>query len=170
MSESLITIQPQPDFPRVDLTDDNASMLELLLQNAAIRRDSHTLAESAVAPYRPAHLAIVMMANRYLTPESMYGIHAGATTLEAIAGMVQPNLREYDATAIVRHTVSLSMVDELDEALSLLETAGERFSLEQPNTREVILAVVSRYDRTLGKSAILGAALVRQIELAAMNQ
>ncbi len=169
MSESLISLTPQPDFPRVDLTDDNAELLELMLQNATIRRDSHQLAESAVQPYRPTHQALVMMATRHLTSENAYGIHAGATTLEAITALVQPHLREYDSNETFRRTISLSLVDELDEALALLENAGERFSREQPNTREVILTVVSRYNSSLGKSAILGAALVRQIELLTMK-
>lgn len=169
MSESLITIEPQPDFPRVDLTDGNASLLELMLQNTEIRTNSHQLAENTVAPYGPAHQALILMARRHLTQENTYGIHAGATTLEAITAIVQPHFREYDTRKTFQHTVSLSLVDELDEALALLESAGERFSKEQPNTRDVVLAVATRYNRTIGKSAILGAALVRQIELAAMK-
>ncbi len=59
VSEILTGIYPQADFPRVDLTDGNADMLELMMANVDIVNESHRLVEDTSWIFRVGHATVL---------------------------------------------------------------------------------------------------------------
>lgn len=140
-------------------------MLEVLLQHKGTRDAFHEGAERAVPLYQLAHSAVVDMSRAQLDNQSPRGIDTGILAYECISGFVCPVPPEYDSESIINHVTSILKINARDEALTTLLNAKDRFMHEQPLASEVIFAVTSEYDRTLGEAAIMGAALAREIEL-----
>lgn len=170
MSEHLTQLHPQSDFPEKDLTDENASMLMLLLQNKEIRNSYHTQAERTILLYALAHSGILAVTKRTLNQESTEGIHAGILTYEAMNAAVRPIAPKYEQQIAVESTAQLQAVKDSDEILTLLINARSRLLDEQPLAAEIVSSVAKRYSARLAEGALLGAAMSRSVELDAIDR
>lgn len=165
MSQFAINLLPQPEFPKQDLTQENAALLGLLLQNGDFRRDFHQAAEHNFKLYSVAHLALITTSRRELDETVAKGINIGTTTYESIAAAVRPGSVDYPEQAILEQTGALSLYRHKNQIIDLFVNARDEFIEAQPRTVDVILEVTGRYNRSLGESAIAGAAVTRQMEL-----
>lgn len=149
----LIKLEIQPDFPRADLTENNADMLKELLIRGSGHEGLDAHAEQLEAAQRYIHLignramAFLGVKTRYDEDELRSFSH-GFASLETISAVVQPP-RVYDIQAAMRavHEIFVDTTDgiELEHKELLLATTEGREP--QPIVRERPLVDVELADR-----------------------
>jgi hypothetical protein len=87
---SLVTLEPQYDFPRKNISENNANLLELLLLNQETVVLSHTIAEGFSHLYKTGHrvlsdVAAIELDDAQRARASSHGI----TASEVISAMVR---------------------------------------------------------------------------------
>ena len=160
---------PQPDFPRSDLTQDNADMLELLLQNKDMRNLAHMQAELHAPHYKLAHQALISLGGRLDQQRSIKGIDAGAAIYEAVTALVRPAIPEVSELKVYHQLRGIYAIKDQDEAMNRILEARSKFDGEQVRTRNLVLEVVSRSPFPIGDAALMGAALSRELDLNIMD-
>ncbi|MCB9819797.1 hypothetical protein H6796_00605 [Candidatus Nomurabacteria bacterium] len=82
MSELITGITPQEDFPRVDLSEENAELLELMLANLELVNSGHEMGEGVSWMFRVGHPAVVVGLGRiYDKPELLEAIDHGVKSM-----------------------------------------------------------------------------------------
>ncbi len=169
VSELLTGIHPQADFPRVDLTDGNADMLELMMANVDIVNESHRLVEDTSWIFRVGHATVLHGTKRtYDDSNYLAAVDTGIVTFEAITAMVSGIAATSDMLTVNNQASKLIQTDgrQLDE---YMESSVESFTADMPRTREVIERSARRFHGHLTVYAMLGAAMSRQFELACVD-
>lgn len=165
MAELITGLSPQPDFPRADLSDSNAELLELMMANADIVSRSHQAAEQASWLFRVGHATILHGAAKlHDGDERLAAVHSGVSTYEAITAFICGASMVSDITVINNNSAKLRRAGS-HEISNYVETSLESFSRDMPRTSEVITASTRRFHGPLTSYAILGAAMSRQFEL-----
>jgi hypothetical protein len=165
MSELVTGITNQANFPKVDLSDDNATLLELMMSNVGILRESHEVVERASWIFRVGHATILHSAKRvYDEGSRMSAVNHGVTTFEAITAMVGGIAAVSDPTPVNRQSSRLTLFDP-NELGNYIDSALDSFRSDMARTAEVVRSSSSRFHGPLTSYAILGAAMSRQFEL-----
>lgn len=153
-------MEAQPDFPHSDISDTNASILELLLQNRDITNESHNTAETHSWLFRLGHRAIyASMSQAIENQESLAALSTGISTYEVISSLVRP------VDALVLHNnpeVSSYFTDPntpYQGYLHIIDEAREQFSASMKRTGSVVTAVAGRHHAAHTDYALTGAAL-----------
>lgn len=86
---SAVQLEPQPDFPNVDLTQQNADALELLLANKELLASFHVAAERSAWKFRVGHPAVrACVKHVYQSGPRLKAAEHGIVLYEAIAGLL----------------------------------------------------------------------------------
>ncbi len=167
MTELITGISLQPNFPREDLTDENADLLELMIANHEIRTSSHEAVERMSWVFRIGHPSILFSAAKiYDEDERLTAIHHGVVSFEAITAMVGGNAIVSDIVPTNREASRLLHLEEV-ELESYIDQAVDGLKYETPRTAEVVHASAARIHTALTSYALLGAAMSREFELRA---
>ena len=166
---SITVLEHQPDFPKEDLSNKNADFFELFLQNSDLVELSHPVAEQSRTLYVMAHRAITSAANILDSDHYSHGsLSSGISYYEIISSMVamHPPL-EQEARAAIAAQSLVSRLDDKSAFINLMVDARDKFTSEQPNAAEVIKSAASRYHKSAEQYAVVGAAVIRDLELQA---
>lgn len=164
MTELVIGVSMQPDFPREDLTDTNADLLEFMMSNRDIVVAGHQAAERVVWSFKVGHVAISRSTPKvYDDFDWQSAIDHGTTTFEAIAAMVGGGIGRVDSFPIHTQAVALMNLPTSDLRRHCEEAVG-KFQSNAPRTAEVVRVSSSRYHGVLSAYAVLGAAMSWQFE------
>lgn len=167
----LLGLESQPNFPHEDLTDDNAAMLELLLQNEAVLLEGHKTAEAAAWVYGKAHPALRQAGERLEAVEPhLAAFSHGIAAYETVAALVQAKPVPWSGeNLLVVESKALEVRTGLGESalLGYMDDASEQFKAEMPNTVEVVQESAKRLQLDVAGYAIIGAGVARQFELSA---
>ena len=170
MTELLTGLSTQYDFPRVDLSEDNADLLELMMANVRVLDQAHTTAEQGSWIFRIGHQAVLNGAARRFPnadQQALSAVNNGIATFEAVTCIINGISRDTDMAPANREFLKLTHADteDLDE---YIETALQTFTTDMPRTAEVIRTSTRRFHGPLTSYAVLGAAMSRQFELASV--
>lgn len=170
MKTSFVNLAPQESFPEDDLTDDNTAILELILQNNEVRKDSHDAAERSVFLYSASHVSVKALAT-YVNKEHLYkGMDLGAIIYEATSLLVKPQPELYDTMSMLTAVRSISHpYADSDEFMTTMIDAKDTITSECPNLSHVVTEITRRYSPQLTEAALVGAGLMRGSELTAKN-
>jgi hypothetical protein len=160
----LIGIPSQEDFPRRDISEDTAQILGLLLANQQARLSGHESVDS-IELYFNAHRLILTAGQRIPNLSHRGAFNHGIVTYELVAAMVRPMVTYEDLTVPKIGLVPVGL-EGTNDFLRVLEEAGEKFG-DMPNTASVVNETVEYVYPGLGMYAVYGAAMARQVELAA---
>lgn len=159
-------LEPQPGFPLEDLSDKNASTLELLLANKLIVDEWHDVAENIAWAFRVGHPAAVRGAERIYDGAHVEAVSHGVAVLEAmntaVIGSVASDADMFRVNASAHDLISNASEGRL-RGHSI--AAIQDFREEMPRTAEVVQSTSRRFFGSLTEYAILGAALERRIVL-----
>jgi len=162
----LVGLEAQPDFPRADLTDANAALLELVLANNREVATAHQLAEWAVWLYQLSHPAVQQAGQRVAAIEPhLPAFSHGVSAYEAIAALVQAAPAEADQLAVRANALSLGSGLAEAALFGYVDDASEQFKLVMPRTAKVVQTSAERLQHDVAGYAIIGAAVARQFEL-----
>lgn len=166
MERILITHTDQPDFPDVDLTEDNAQMLELMLSNYELVMGGHKAAEEASSVMRINHPAVVCGARRiYDDDRRVQAIDHGVAVFEAAHAYVVGKpltteagdvTREYNAAKVGALLVPHDLSDYMDESVEALRH-------DAPRLAELSRVTSRRFYSNLTEYAVLGTAMARRL-------
>lgn len=167
----LVTLRPQDEFPRVDVTEPNADMLELLLLHRETITLSHASAEHINFLYKLGHASLTLAAAGYLAETvQTEAFSFGISTFEAVAALVRPSPGEASGKKSFIHHIVLTTHKKLDENfIGAVSDAREVFEEEMPRTTQLVGQSASRFCRDYMDYAVSGAALARQLEIDATN-
>ena len=165
----LTTLDYQPEFPEVDLTDNNAAFLEVFLQNNTIIEAAHPQAEKHQLLYEIAH-SLVKDSKDNFNDESHYaGLTHGFTLYEIISSVVSPQPLQLEKPALITAAKGLTWALHSSRFNEYLTDAYDDFTHQQTVTAEVVSNAASRYHPGLTHYAVMGAAIERQLELEARD-
>ena len=165
MAELLTGLTPQTDFPRVDLNEQNADLLELMMANVGILQQHHDIVEDISWIFRVGHRAILhSTAKVYDDSDRLAAVNHGVAMFEAITAMVDGIAAVSDPTPVNNQAGRLIRLDTT-EVSNYFDSSVESFKTETPRTAEVIRASSARFQGPLTTYALLGAAMSRQFEL-----
>ena len=163
-------IEVQGNFPKEDISDDTAEILELLLQNRELVGTFHTSAELLRFLYRLGHKTMELTAQPHLDDEHRlrafsYGIEA----FETVGALVRPQAgaQATDETATrqimtVRKSLNRNFAPVLTDA-------RDRMKDELPRTTFVIAQSALRFYRQHTDYALSGAAIAREVEVLSLG-
>ena len=161
----LTVLDYQPDFPEVDLTENNAAFLEIFLQNNMLVEASHPQAEQYQLLYRMAHIAVTESKELFNDDSHHAGFTHGFTLYEVISSIVAPKPPQVEPVSVLAVTRGLNIALRSDKLTDYLTDAYDDFTSTQKLTTEVITGAANRYHTGLVHYAIMGAAIERQLEL-----
>lgn len=87
----LLGIEPQPDFPRVDMSESNARLLMVMLANRGMLKIFHETAESNILLFRLSHLAVSGAIDAIYDREKALAASIGVAIYEAASALVNYN-------------------------------------------------------------------------------
>ncbi len=162
----LEVITPQPDFPRVDLTEENAEYLTLVMANHGVLQSGHMVAETT-HPIFPATHSALTVATEHLfdRPENLRAIEFGIRGLEAITLFVLANPLEPELKELKSNIVNIMKPSNIAGVYGYFERVHEEFLHETPRTAAVIAESAARYIGSQANLAVFGGAVARQFEL-----
>ena len=157
-------ITQQLDFPRRDLSDDNAQMLEVMLSNPHVLNIFHETAESVNAVYRVGHPIVKITIEQLYDSQHAWAASVGTAVYEAIAALVQKPTTDI-SPVMLEH---LQSPDSTEALVYTLQSELQAFYRDMPNTAAVVESASSRVtaDTTY---AVLGAVVTRNFELVDAN-
>lgn len=162
---SILTLESQPNFPSEDLTDANATLLELLLANQTVLDQAHYNAEKESLLFRVGHRAIIANTSRFIDHAAyIEAISSGIAKYEVISRTVNPD----QAKRAHNHEAALSYFINPDPTLDYLTLVGDTrdtFSFEMPRTKNVIEESTPFRLRQYQEYILAGAALARMAEI-----
>jgi hypothetical protein len=159
----LTRLELQPSFPHEDISSSDADLLELLLANETLFRDSHAAAETSYPAYQAGHDMLTnvvwpILDNRHRLAAFSYGISA----YENIGGLVRP-AAPYNTADFVHITATGVKLQE--DFVSVSSDSRERFSDELPHVAQVIAQTALRRYEGYTDYALTGAAIAACLEL-----
>ena len=154
----------EADFPKTDISDETAEVLELLLLNRELVGGFHENAERAHALYRMGHGALHLASKPNIEGDRLAAFSYGIGTLEAIRLLVRPtpsDLSEYAAGLKVAISTNALATDFVDTIVD----AEDKFATKLPRTRQLIGQSATRFFPLHANYAISGAAMARDLEM-----
>ncbi len=166
MSELIRGITAQPSFPVEDLTDSNASMLELMLANEALVEDTHLGIENLSWTYKVGHATVVAGSRRIYDISPVQAINTGASMFETISALVASDI-SLEASGFAVNSIAADLIHTKNDAdlLAYALHAVESFRLDLPRATDVVLEASKRKHQTFRHYTLLGAALERRFSL-----
>lgn len=162
-------LEPQPSFPKKDITDKNAGMLELLLANEEIVLIGHEASEKLSWVFKVGHPAIVRGAGRiHDDSRKLAAVDRGVAIFETATTMLTSNPPDMDWSTVNTNGVALATAFNSRNLEAYADTAMHNFTENMPLTREVVEKSAARFFPYFTTYAALGAALARQFELDAV--
>jgi hypothetical protein len=156
----------QPDFPSVDLTDDNLSRLKgLLLIEPTLLDTAHDTAER-ISLYRTGHQVLRLVAGETFTEyPRIQAVSQGAAIYEAITTLIRQG---FDSSRYIEIDHAILATLALNEFRELLGDADNSHSdpfKNLPKLAGIIELVVARYcDDTHAHYAVAGATAALHLE------
>ena len=162
---SIATLEHQPDFPAVDLSENNALFFELLLTSRAQVEQHHRSAEAAELLYKLGHASVRLSADTFANESGYESLQYGLAGYEIIASIIVTP-REPLAD-IVPHVAARSLITTLHKSTApdFMQDLYDEFTHEQPITTQVIRAAASQHHAATAHYAVIGAAIGRQLDL-----
>ena len=163
-------LTPQPEFPAVDLTEDNARMLAGMLANELQVQGFHNASESGVPLFRKLHpIVSERLPNDCMAASQAQAMSHGMTVFEAINAAVNsiiPSKADITALhiALLSPEVNKYFTDKFEAS-----DARERLLVDMPRAAEVIDEASSRFYAGLGDYAVVGASVEREIILETLS-
>lgn len=165
MTELLTGLTPQPDFPREDLSDTNADLLELMLANPDLVHLGHLEGEKMSWAFRVGHPAVVRGTSRLYDDDTYTeAVDHGVASFEAMATMVGSEVTT-DSFTVNANAVALASQLKEYKLQQYIDSALDSFRENTPRAAEVISLSARRFYGALSSYALLGAALARQFEI-----
>ncbi|HET8883944.1 MAG TPA: hypothetical protein VFM68_00555 [Candidatus Saccharimonadales bacterium] len=163
---NLITLEAQNNFPHEDISDSNAEILEMLLQNQTIHESSHKSAEAASILYKMGHQTLLTASQIEPELSQSDALSHGISTYEAISALVHPNVdaEVHDSITIHPHLKMAYMALRYnfdDETERVYSYFGENL----PRMRQIVETSAERFHKRPREYAIIGAALAHQIDI-----
>lgn len=163
----LVTLQPQENFPREDLTDENADLLELLFLNRTAFNESHIAAERYSPLYKIGHGILVAASRPYVIQHESEAISHGIGAYESIAKIVSPIERGYQNTMLARSHIEMAYLAVNGNFEQETGNLANLFRNHLPNTSRVIEATADRFHSGAIDYAVVGAALAYELDMGA---
>ncbi|MDN5274329.1 MAG: hypothetical protein JWP06_230 [Candidatus Saccharibacteria bacterium] len=166
-----LSFEFQPDFPKRDITDSTAAMLEeLFLADPARLEAEHLQAEQFSLLYRLGHQVLGSAARTQLDSEHVAALSTGMGIYEALSPNVRLQTTDgLDNPTVMRHIMRMKEVLLSDEHLAKIIIAKDQLTDELPRTTYIIGQGAVRFWPSLRDYVVGGAAIARQVELNAMN-
>lgn len=163
---TLVTLESAPDFPRQDLSENNAEILELLLANNELVTATHVSVEETSWLFQRSHPSLRFAANRLIeeTQRSTAFDH-GVTAFETITALVESSPGPLDIHATINNSRAITHGLTEDELSAYLDHAHQHFVSDMPRTAKVVLDSSKRFFPITANYAVAGAALARQFEI-----
>lgn len=162
----LVRLEPQPEFPRQDLTESNAELLELMLANLGLVETMHVAAENASWVYKLGHPAMRRAGERLQALQSKSEAFShGVSAYEAIAALLSTVPERCEGLTVNVNAVAIAIKMPEDDLVDYIDEARQRFDTETPRTAAVVDSSARRFFRGIAGYAVYGAALARQFEL-----
>lgn len=165
----LILLDSQQNFPKEDITDSDAQILELLLQNTSTLENSHASAEQASILYKLGHKTIINASQAQIIDLEAKAISHGIATYEAISLMMNPKVSPAHNSIALHPHLQINHLSIEQDFKGETERAATVFTNELPRTSRVIEASAHRFYKGLTDYALKGAALARQLEIDATS-
>jgi hypothetical protein len=164
---SIITgIEAQPNFPREDLTDDNAAILELLLSNRDLVGESHAISEQTSWVFRVGHRVVNTVAAGVLERDGrLEAVNHGTTVYEAMSALLTAAPTDTNELFAVEKQAAAWTEADTTNAVTYQQEAYAAFHQDLPRAKEVVEAAASRFYPHFTGYALLGAAMARQFEI-----
>lgn len=167
MIDILEKVEPQPLFPREDLTENNANLLSLVLANLAINSECHEKAELIYPLLAQTHLPLMQASyNQYGQGAVLLAIDHGIQTFEALTFCVRAKHEELN-NFVLRKNSAVMLANSSTSAQTVNNyflKIHEEFAVQMPNTAEVIIESAGRFTNK-SDYVRLGSAIARQFEL-----
>lgn len=160
-------IEPQPEFPKVDLTPKNADVLSVMLQNRAMVHEGHRAAESQARIYKIGHQAFRTAIDRiHDSRETKAAFDSGMTLYEAISSFVAQPPEADEEVWLEMNAFSIANQATVRNFDSYAEEALETFVYATPLTAEVVAESARAYgNASMARLAVVGASMARRFEL-----
>lgn len=159
----LETLTAQPHYPHEDLTDTNASVVELLVASTALRETMHEATEAVSIPSRIGHASILSIArDEYEQTLRVDAIDHGVRSFEAIKALVVAG--SATTSPDIHATTRALLILRGTHYEHYLDNAVGLFAETMPRTREVIHISSRPVCGYFTDYALLGAALAWQFE------
>ncbi len=164
---NLITgIEAQPNFPIVDLTDDNAAILELLLSNRDLIGESHIISERTSWVFKVGHRVITTVASGILERDDrLEALDHGTTIFEAMSALLTAAPTRTSALFAVETQAAAWTQADATRSVGYQQEAYEAFHRDLPRAKEVVTIAAARFYPQFTGYALMGAAMARQFEL-----
>lgn len=163
----LTTIQPQESFPTVDLSDQNADTLELLLQREESFENIVTEAKQANMLMRRGHDILLIACKQHLLRHELEMVSNGVETYISISSLVAPTVRPYRNSVSLSPHLEMALLAVDENFTQVTDNLPELYRNHRPNTSRVVEA---RARRTHGNNvdyAVTGAALAYRLDMRA---
>ena len=152
------TITMQPEFPVVDLTDENAEKLELLLANKDFIKTHHQASELNMA-FRVLHPTLIAGASTAYDGRTIDALSHGMMVFEALHAAVTSPVPSRIGQNALMFVVGLSESEKLMTDLSRTKEASEEFTNNLPKAAKVIENSSERFFGDLTYVVVAGAGL-----------
>jgi hypothetical protein len=159
----IVGLEHQPAFPHEDLTEDNADMLELLLQNLEFVENGHQRTEEVSWAYKVEHPAVMKVSKvAYQSTDSQRAIDHGIKIFESIVSMVSTPPDHLAILAAERAYAGLILGKDTEDLRNYSMNTVNEMREQFPITSETVRLAARRQCGRLTEYALLGAAMSRQ--------
>ena len=166
---NLVRLETQPEFPDVDLSDENEAMLELLLRNSEVLDRSHRSAELVNYLFQLGHTTLTAVAAPYFDDRTRLAAFShGIATYETMSAFVNPARFVTDPSQVNLHVMSEGSA--LSQGFIAAITRARDHLDAFPRTKHVIEESAGRAHKSHTDYAVSGAALARELEATAPKQ
>lgn len=167
----LTGIGAQPNFPAEDLTDENASVLELLLGNSLVVQQGHDQAERHNWVFRIGHPTAVRSAQRLYDGSYIDAVEHGVAVFEAMnVAVVGMHAAQTDVFKVNSNAYDLLAGFSDGRLRNETIDALQQFMEDLPRTAEVIASTSRRYVGPLTDYALLGASIEQKMILDSITE
>lgn len=166
---SIMTLEPQSNFPLEDVSDTNAEKLELLLLNKEIVNKGQRDARMVSWLYKTGNAAIESAIRHIFDENSANALAEGIKTYEALSALVNPliDIKVHNDPTVHRSIIELH--SELrDNTTGALINAHDDF-IKFPRTATLVEEHAARFNPGYEDYAKTGAALAHQLESRAIE-
>ena len=168
----ILHLEPQEEFPRADVSENNAAALEILLADPHTRETCHHTAERTSSLYKLSHRVL-----RELIPtlpefsaSDAEQFNQGVLQYEAAASLLRTDQPDYlNSTDAVGYVMYLL---HHQDHFNYFDRAHSRLINDQGNFSEVMAAIslqTNSVNRRATENILFGVAVQRQIEIDAMQ-
>lgn len=166
MTTFLSGFKVQPNFPREDVTEGNAAIIEMMLSNRTLLELGHDRSEVFVPAFQQFHPAVVKGASRmYDEGSRIEAVNHGVLSFEMIAMILSSRLAPGIGVPVLVNSAALVYRATDRSVADYAHSAHEAFCSSMPRTSEVISGSSERFFGALAQYAQLGAAMMWQLEL-----